>query len=93
MASTHYEWDPEKDQINANKHGISFYEAQFAFSDPHRIIAVDVKHSNEEERYFCIGKIERGIVTVRFTCRKNKIRIFGAGFWRQGKKLYEKKQN
>jgi hypothetical protein len=30
-----------------------------------------------------------GIVTVRFTMRNHNIRIFGAGFWRQGRKKYE----
>ncbi len=30
-------------------------------------------------------------MTVRFTIRDNKIRIFGAGYWREGKKKYEEK--
>ena len=29
-------------------------------------------------------------MTVRFTYRKNKIRIFDAGYWRKGKKIYMK---
>jgi len=37
-----------------------------------------------------LGKVSGGIVTVRFTYRLNKIRIFGAGYWRKGKKIYEK---
>ena len=37
----------------------------------------------------CLGKVVEGILTVRFTYRKNKIRIIGAGYWRKGKKLYE----
>ena len=59
--------------------------------DTNRIILKDEKHSHTEERYFCIGVLQNGIVTVRFTMRKNKIRIFGAGYWREGKKLYEKR--
>lgn len=43
-----------------------------------------------EERFFCIGKVNEGIITVRFTYRHQKIRIFGAGYWRKGRKLYEK---
>lgn len=31
----------------------------------------------------------RKIATVRFTPRKGRIRIIGAGFWRAGRKLYE----
>jgi len=33
--------------------------------------------------------VAEGILTVRFTYRENTIRIFGAGFWRKGKKIYE----
>jgi hypothetical protein len=34
--------------------------------------------------------VAEGILTVRFTWRNQTIRIFGAGYWRKGKKLYEK---
>lgn len=59
------------------------------FFDENRIILEDIKHSVSEKRYFCIGKTDEGILTVRFTMRGQKIRIFGAGYWRQGKKRYE----
>jgi len=65
--------------------------AQDAFLDPNRIIAKDLDHSTEKEtRYFCFGKVGEGIITVRFTYREHIIRIFGAGYWRMGKKIYEK---
>ncbi|MGB4520668.1 MAG: BrnT family toxin [Candidatus Omnitrophota bacterium] len=44
-----------------------------------------------EERFFCIGKVEGKILTVRFIYRGGKIRIFGAGYWRKGERYYEKK--
>ena len=88
-----FEWDSQKDCINQSKHNVSFAEAQFAFMDPHRIIAVDGKHSTAEEtRYFCFGKVEDRVLTVRFTYRKGNIRIFGAGYWREGRKRYEQKK-
>ncbi|MXX41104.1 MAG: BrnT family toxin, partial [Gemmatimonadetes bacterium] len=31
-----FEWDSQKDCINQSKHKVSFAEAQFAFTDPHR---------------------------------------------------------
>jgi uncharacterized protein len=34
---------------------------------------------------------KRGIMTVRFTMREERIRIIGAGYWRNGKELYDKK--
>jgi uncharacterized DUF497 family protein len=84
-----FEWSEEKEKRNLEKHGVSFSEAQEAFYDPERIIAVDAKHSHEEERYFCLGKVNNRILTVRFTLRSQKIRIIGAGYWRKGKKYYE----
>ncbi|OGJ85748.1 MAG: hypothetical protein A2268_09095 [Candidatus Raymondbacteria bacterium RifOxyA12_full_50_37] len=87
-----FEWDDVKDAYNQQKHDVSFTEAQEAFFDEDRITAVDKSHSNlVETRYYCIGKIERGVVTVRFTFRNQNIRIIGAGFWRKGKKDYEEK--
>ena len=44
----------------------------------------------DEKRYFCFGEVDGAILTVRFTYRDNIIRIFGAGYWRKGKKTYEK---
>ena len=86
-----FEWNEKKDMLNQQKHDISFEEAQYAFADDKRIIAIDKEHSNEKEkRYFCFGKVINEIITVRFTIRRNKIRIYGAGYWRKGKKIYEK---
>lgn len=89
MDSTRFDWNNEKDRDNQRKHGVSFAFAQRAFLDPHRVIAYDAGHSGLETRFYCIGKVDVGILTVRFTYRHNVIRIFGAGYWRKGKKLYE----
>jgi uncharacterized protein len=86
-----FEWDPEKDIENQMKHGVSFNEAQYAFEDPNRIIAPDKTHSLNESRFYCIGKVDKSILTVRFTYRGYKVRIYGAGRWRKGKKVYEEK--
>jgi uncharacterized DUF497 family protein len=63
--------------------------AQYAFADPKRVIAEDTGHSVKEPRYFCFGRVGEGILTVRFTYRAGIIRIFGAGYWRKGKAIYE----
>lgn len=87
-----FEWDDEKNEANIHKHGLSFEDAQFAFSDPNRVIAIDHKHSTKaEKRYFCYAKLQDKIVTVRFTVRGKKIRIIGAGFWREANEKYNKK--
>jgi uncharacterized DUF497 family protein len=84
-----FEWDEAKNEANQGKHGVSFETAQEAFLDPKRIIALDKTHSSHEKRYYCMGKVGGGIMTVRFTYRERKIRIIGAGYWRKGKKTYE----
>ncbi len=84
-----FEWDARKDYENQDKHGVSFELAQYAFSDPRRVIAEDLDHGGSEKRYYCFGRVGEGIVTVRFTYRANGIRIIGAGYWRKGKKVYE----
>lgn len=89
MAETRFEWDPRKDRENQRKHGVPFELAQYAFADPDRVIAEDLSHSQDEQRYLCFGRIGADILTVRFTYRRNVIRIFGAGYWRRGKALYE----
>ena len=87
--SSSFEWDPAKDAANQLKHGVSFTEAQIAFLDPTRVIAKDITHSNTEERWYCFGKVGAHVLTVRFTYRANVIRIYGAGFWKRGRKVYE----
>lgn len=89
MKKTKFDWDENKNTQNQEKHHVSFEHAQCAFLDEKRIIAEDLEHSQDEKRYFCIGKVDDEILTVRFTYRDNVIRIFGAGYWRKGKKTYE----
>ncbi len=84
-----FEWDLNKDKENQKKHGVPFALAQLAFIDPHRVILEDLSHSSEEKRFYCLGRVAEGVLTVRFTYRSKKIRIIGAGYWRKGKKLYE----
>jgi len=91
MSNSNFEWDEAKNLENQSKHGVSFKEAQYAFLDNSRVIAEDLSHSQEENRYFCFGlnQDKTGILTVRFTYRNDQIRIFGAGYWRKGRKTYE----
>lgn len=90
MATTPvFEWDTDKDRANRIKHGVAFADARRAFLDPRRVIAEDLSHSSAEQRYFCFDRIGDGVMTVRFTWRSGRIRIFGAGYWRKGKAIFE----
>ena len=93
MSESNFEWDDVKDLENQQTHGVSFTDAQYAFFDEDRLIAEDLVHSQTEKRYFCFGKDKEnnGVLTVRFTYRSERIRIIGAGYWRKGRKIYEKR--
>jgi uncharacterized DUF497 family protein len=56
MSTTHFEWDSKKDHENLQKHGVSFASAQYAFADPHRIIAEDMSHSDDEIATTALGR-------------------------------------
>jgi hypothetical protein len=93
MAAVRFEWDSAKDFENFVKHGVSFFEAQAAFADERRVVVEDVAHSVGEPRYYCLGRVAKGILTVRFTVRSDVVRIIGAGFWRKGKAIYERENS
>jgi uncharacterized protein len=65
-----FEWGEDKNRLNQEKHGVAFELAQLAFFDEHRVIAEDLNHSGGEQRYYCFGWVEDGVMTVRFTWRR-----------------------
>ncbi|MDX1959229.1 MAG: BrnT family toxin [Leptospiraceae bacterium] len=79
----HFEWDENKNIANQKKHGISFEEAAYVFSDKENISIPDLEHSQNEDRWITIGTIKRyGIVIVVHTERiygkQSRIRIISA---------------
>ena len=90
MGKARFAWDPTKDRANLLKHGVDFSTAQLAFIDARRVIAEDSAHSGREKRFFCFGQVGAGVLTVRFTYRAGVIRIFGAGYWRKGRQIYDR---
>ena len=82
-------WNTRKEAANVRKHGVDFETAARAFKDPGRKIYRDEKHDETEERLFCLGKVSGRVLTVRFTYREGRIRIYGAGYWRGGRRYYE----
>lgn len=87
-ASRYFEWDEAKNELNQQKHNVSFEEAKLAFLDENAVIRDDLEHSTKEDRYFCFGKVDGKVMTVRFTLRGDVIRIFGVAYWRKGEKFY-----
>lgn len=52
-----FEWDPQKNKMNLKKHGISFEDAVFVFSDKNALSIYDDEHSEKEDRWITLGMI------------------------------------
>lgn len=59
-----FEYDPEKNRKNIEKHRISFKSAARVFFDYDRIELYDETHSGEEDRYDTIGDTSVGNLTT-----------------------------
>ena len=71
------EWDDRKNEINIQKHGISFATAALVFSDKERIEYLDTVHSAEEDRYIVLGMVHK-VLFVVYTEREDTSRLISA---------------
>ena len=71
------EWDEHKNQINKQKHGISFETAALVFADQERIEYLDQVHSITEDRYVTIGMVHK-VLFVVYTERGDASRLISA---------------
>jgi uncharacterized protein len=82
VADLRFEWDPAKARANVQKHGVSFDEAETAFSDEHALIMPDPEHSSaQEERLILLGLSAALHVLVVVDCERedsNVIRLISA---------------
>ena len=76
-----FEWDPNKNISNQNKHGITFEEAQTVLYDEYAILFDDPDHSEEEDRFLIIGISQRERLCIVSHCYRGEdevIRIISA---------------
>ena len=74
-----FEWDPDKDRSNLEKHGVAFVEASTAFDDPLSRTVPDPRHSEGEFRFVTIGYTAMGrLVVVAHADRGERTRIITA---------------
>lgn len=75
-----FEWDENKNQANIKKHGISFADAIYVFTDPLALNMPDSEHSENEERWIILGKnLQSSIILIVHTYREgDSIRIISA---------------
>ena len=68
MAELRFEWDPKKAAANLAKHGVSFEEAQTAFSDEGALLLEDPHAVDAEDRFVLLGLSSRLRVLVVVHC-------------------------
>lgn len=73
MTERPFEWDPEKDRRNLEKHGIDFAHARALWRGP--VLEKLTKSGNDKERYAVFGTIDGLHWTAIVTYRGEKIRI------------------
>ena len=76
-----FEWDPNKNEINKKKHGISFEEARTVFYDEYAILFDDPDHSEEEDRFLILGFSQKENLCIVSHCYRGAdeiIRIISA---------------
>ena len=81
METLKFEWDPNKNETNIKKHGLSFETAKEVFYDELAILFDDPDHSDDEERFLIIGETKTEQICIVSHCYRdseNIIRIISA---------------
>jgi uncharacterized DUF497 family protein len=75
-----FEWDEAKNAANKRKHGVSFEDASELFSSGEAYLELfDVEHSDDEDRFICVGVVRLGAILVGKTePREDVVRIISA---------------
>jgi len=74
-----FEWDAWNINKNWEKHKVSHLECEEVFFNEPFIVQKDRAHSEEEIRYFTLGRTNSGrLLFIVFTIRKDKIRVISA---------------
>ena len=63
-----FEWDATKELANIRKHGVPVVDAVETFFDPKGFQMVDRQHSENEKRFYWVGKTSKDrVLTTWFT--------------------------
>ena len=75
-----FEWDENKNQINQQKHGVSFEEAKTVFYDEQALLEYDENHSENEDRFRILGFSDEGNILIVVHCIREEsiIRIISS---------------
>ena len=92
-----FQWDEGNLDKNWRRHRVSWIECEQIFFNHPLLVAFDEEHSQDEERFFALGKTESGReLFVVFAIRHDLIRVISARDMNQKeRKVYDdaKKEN
>ena len=83
MFDTHsldgFDWDDGNRDKNWLKHGVSNSECEGVFFNVPLLLAGNVKHSETEQRYLALGRMNGGrLLFISFVIRMDKLRVISA---------------
>ena len=74
-----FDWDEGNRGKNWSKHRVSDVECEQVFFNQPLLVFLDEEHSEEEQRYYVLGRTDRGrCLFMVFTPRGDKIRVISA---------------
>ena len=91
---TGFQWDRYNIHKNWDKHRVSPVESEQTFFNKPLIIVKDIQHSQEEDRFYVLGKTDqdRGLF-IAFTIRQKFIRVISSRDMNKKERgIYEKEQ-
>jgi hypothetical protein len=88
-----FDWDDGNSKKNSRKHNVNPSESEQIFFNEPLFVINDVKHSEQETRYYALGRTDKKrLLYIAFTIRKNLIRVISArDMSRKERKVYEQK--
>ncbi|MBW1759650.1 MAG: BrnT family toxin [Deltaproteobacteria bacterium] len=76
---TGFDWDEGNSNKNRHKHKVTPSECEQIFFNQPLLIQDDIKHSQNETRYYALGQTDlKRFLFIAFTVRKNLIRVISA---------------
>ena len=89
---TGFNWDKYNIQKTWEKHKVSPVESEQVFFNQPLIVAEDIKHSQNEERFYVLGRTDKNRrLFIAFTIRKKQIRIISSrDMNKKEREIYEK---
>ena len=67
-----FEWDENKNNLNQQKHKISFEEACYVFSDQFALSMFDPDNSEDEDRFVLLGQSRKDYILVVIHTYRNR---------------------